>query len=173
LVSARHASSVIDVRNCRGANCDSNHYLVKAKVRERTSRGWKHRAGCGRKKWNSELITSPEGKMRYQASLVKKLEEIKTMESGSLDMNKMWNGVKETIIAAGEEVMGTTTIQRRNVEWFDGECREKIAKKNEARRRMVQKKYRVAMRNIRNYRKKLRRSAKRKRKNIYRSYFRK
>ena len=93
LVSARHASSVIDIRN-RGANCDSYHYLVKAKVRERISRGWKHRAGCGRSKWNSELITSPEGKMRYQVSL-KKLEEIKTMESGSLDMNKMWNDVRD------------------------------------------------------------------------------
>ena len=39
LVSARHASSIMDVRNSRGANCDSNHYLVKAKVRERISRG--------------------------------------------------------------------------------------------------------------------------------------
>ena len=58
--------------------------------------------------------------------------------------------------------MGTTTIQKRNVEWFDEECREKIAKKNEARRRMVQKKYRVAMRNIRDYRKNIRRSAKEK-----------
>jgi hypothetical protein len=54
-------------------------------------------------------------------------------------MNKMWNNVKERIIAAGEEVMGTTTIQKKNVEWFDEECREKIAKKNEARRRMLQK----------------------------------
>ena len=86
-----------------------------------------------------ELITSSEGKMRYQASLEKKFEETKTIESGSLDMNKMWNDVKETIIAAGEEVMGTTTIRKRNVEWFDEECREKIAKKNEARRRMSQK----------------------------------
>jgi len=109
LVSARHASSIIDVRNSRGVNCDSDHYLVKAKVRERISRGWKHRAGCGRRKWNSELIISPEGKMRYQASLEKKLEETITTELGPLDMNKMWNDVKETIIAAGEELMGTTT----------------------------------------------------------------
>ena len=88
LVSARHASSIIDVRNSRGANCDSDHYLVKAKVRERISRSWKYRAGCGRRKWNSELITSPEGKMRYQASLQKKLEGTKMIESGSLDMIK-------------------------------------------------------------------------------------
>ena len=56
LVSARHASSIIDVRNSRGANCDSDHYLVKAKVRERISRGLKHRIGNSRRKWNPELI---------------------------------------------------------------------------------------------------------------------
>ena len=139
LVSARHASSIIDVRNSRGANCDSDHYLVKAKVRERISRGWKQRVGNGRMKWNSELITSPEGKMRYQASLEKKLEETNIIEPESQDINKLWNKVKETIIAAGEETVGTTTIQKKNVEWLDEECREKIAKKNEARRKMLQK----------------------------------
>jgi hypothetical protein len=45
----------------------------------------------------------------------------------------------EKIIAAGKETVGTTTIQMKNVEWFDEECREIIAKKNEARRRMLQK----------------------------------
>jgi endonuclease/exonuclease/phosphatase family metal-dependent hydrolase len=44
-VSARHASSIIDVRNSRGANCDSDHYLVKDEVTERISRGWKQELG--------------------------------------------------------------------------------------------------------------------------------
>jgi len=166
LVSARHASYIIDVRNSRGANYDSDHYLVKAKVRERISRGWKHRAGCGRRKWNSELITSPEGKMRYQASLEKKLEETKTIESGPLDTNKMWNDVKETIIAAGEEVMGTTTtsIQKRNVEWFDEEYREKIAMKNEARRRILQKETRGSYEKYKELQKEVKKVCKKKKK---------
>jgi hypothetical protein len=74
LFSARHASSIIDVSSSRGASCDSHHCLVKAKVRERISRGWKQRSRNDSSKWNSELITTPEGKKRYQASLQKKLE---------------------------------------------------------------------------------------------------
>ena len=88
-------------------------------------------------------------------------------------MYKMWKDVKETIIAAGEEVMGTTTIQKRNVEWFDEECREKIAKKNEARRRMLQKETQGSYEKYKELQREVKKVCKRKRKNIYRSNWRK
>ena len=39
LIGRRWHSSVLDVRSFRGADCDTDHYLVIAKVRERLAVG--------------------------------------------------------------------------------------------------------------------------------------
>jgi hypothetical protein len=86
-------------------------------------------------------------------------------------MNKMWNDVKDMIIAAGEEVMGRITIQERNVEWFDEECREKIAKKNEARIRMLQKETRSSYEKFKELQTKVKKVCKRKKKEHLQKHF--
>jgi endonuclease/exonuclease/phosphatase family metal-dependent hydrolase len=57
LVTLLHSSSVIDVRSCRGSNCDSDHYLVRVKVRERITKLQKV-SGMDRKKWDVEKLSN-------------------------------------------------------------------------------------------------------------------
>jgi endonuclease/exonuclease/phosphatase family metal-dependent hydrolase len=37
LISTRYATNITHVRTCRGPNCDTDHYLVKAVLRQRLS----------------------------------------------------------------------------------------------------------------------------------------
>ena len=73
-VSLRH-SSVIDVRSCRGPNCDSDHYLVRAKVRERITKLQKV-SRMDRKKWDVEKLKNDsrnQNRKEYQQTLQTKL----------------------------------------------------------------------------------------------------
>jgi hypothetical protein len=38
LVSRRHGSSILDVKTARGPNSDSDHYLVKVKIKDRLAK---------------------------------------------------------------------------------------------------------------------------------------
>ena len=64
----------------------------------------------------------------------------------------------------GTATTSTTTIQNRNFEWFDEECREKIAKKNEARRRMLQKETRSSYGKYKELQKEVKKVCKKKKK---------
>ena len=37
MIDSRHATDILDVKSCRGADCDSDHYMVKIKYRQQIS----------------------------------------------------------------------------------------------------------------------------------------
>lgn len=65
LIGKRNASSITSVRTFRGANHDTDHYLVSASYRCRISRR-KHESRNGAPRVSLESLKDPEQRTRYQ-----------------------------------------------------------------------------------------------------------
>ena len=68
LIDARHVSNIRDVRTFRGANIDSDHYLLISKIRSRISNARKTYGSYARK-FNSEKLKSSETSSAYREKL--------------------------------------------------------------------------------------------------------
>lgn len=60
IVSFKQASDIIDVKTMRGPNCDTDHYLVHAIIRQRLANIQKDK-DIKRKKWNTENLKNEYG----------------------------------------------------------------------------------------------------------------
>ena len=65
LIDRRCHSSIIDVRRFRGANCDTDHYLVFAKVRERLALGKQAAQYCDGRRINLRKLNDLEVRKQY------------------------------------------------------------------------------------------------------------
>jgi len=68
LIDAQHVSNVMDVRTFRGANIDSDHYLLISKIRSRISNARKTYGTCARK-FNIEKLKTPEISSVYKKTI--------------------------------------------------------------------------------------------------------
>ena len=134
LVNRRRASTITNVRTFRGANVDSDHFLVKATLRHRISRIAKEK-GHKRNIWDIKKIAVDNNMRRiYQEAIGNRLSNINL----NADIETCWKDIQKCIIDTANEVIGKKR-RMRNEDWFDEECKEILQKKNEARKKMLQK----------------------------------
>jgi len=131
LINKRRASMITDVRTLRGPNCDSEHYLVRTKIRERISsveEGTYRRS----RKWDVTKLQNPDIKNKYEKNIAQKLNETEQSPDTELD----WSNLKNIINDAASDEVGIR-INIKNVGWFDEDCRKAIKVKNEAREKCI------------------------------------
>ena len=145
IINKRHASSITDVRLCRGPSCDSDHFLVKVTLRERLSNALKNQRRR-RKKWNIDKLKNEEDLNLYQQKINEKLEDT----DGIQDVQTEWNKIKNVIVEAAKESLGEKG--KRNEEWYDEECRTAIQEKNNMRKIMLQRMTRSSKETYREHR---------------------
>lgn len=125
---------MIDVKTCRGANCDSDHYLVRIKVRQKLSSSVKTKESR-RTKWNVERLKDKEIVEKFQ----NKISNLLTETHCSEDVESEWNNIKCAITGATSLIIGKKQF-KRNEDWrFDQECADALNARNTARRRLLQR----------------------------------
>ena len=109
LINRRHGTSILDVRSARGPNCDSDHYMVRAKLKERLA-VVNNSQGPKKLKWNIEKLKESEQSQIYQDTIKRKLEELQTQEQEQRE--QQWNTIKKVVIETATETIGVITRKR-------------------------------------------------------------
>jgi hypothetical protein len=129
LIEARHRSDLLDVRAFRGANVDTDHYLIRSRIRARIANNRKER-GVRMENFNLELLCKEEMTKRFSSKVTELLEQ-PIVEN---NINERWSALKESIITVATETLEKVSRDTKE-NWFDEEYQETTENKNQAYRR--------------------------------------
>ena len=132
LIDRRWHSSVLDVRSFRGADCDTDHYLVIATVRERLAVGKQAAQRFDRQGFNLRKLNESEVREQYQIEITNKFAALEI-----LNVNRTWENIKENILTSAKESLGLHEL-KQNKPWFDEECLGFLDQRKRAKMQWIQ-----------------------------------
>jgi hypothetical protein len=136
LIDRRRHSSVLNVRSFRAADCDTDHYLVVTKVRERLAvrKQTAHRVDMER--FNLKKLNEVEGKEQYYVEISIRFAALENLHTEG-DVNKAWETIREHIKIYTKESLGYYELMK-NKPWFDEGCSELLDQRKEAKLQWLQ-----------------------------------
>jgi len=108
------------VRSFRGADCDTDNYLVIAKVRERLAVGKQAAQRFDRQRFNLRKLNEPEVREHYQIEITNRFAVSENLNDDE-DVDRTWENIKENIKTSAKENLGLQEM-KQNKPWFDEEC---------------------------------------------------
>jgi len=120
LIDRRWHSSALDVRSFRGADCDTDHHLVIAKVRERLAVGKQAVQRFDRQRFNWRKLNESEVREQYQIEITNRFAALENLNNDE-DVNRTWENIKENIQTSAKESLGLHELKQNNP-WFGEEC---------------------------------------------------
>ena len=105
------------MRSYRGADCDTDNYLVIAKVRERLAVGKEAAQKFDRQRFNLRKLNEPEDREEYQIDITNRFAVLENFNDDE-DVNRTWEHIKENIQTSAKESLGLHELNQ-NKPWFD------------------------------------------------------
>jgi len=136
LIDRRWHSSVLDVRSFRGADCDTDHHLVIAKVRERLAVGNQAAQRFDRQRFNLRKLNEPEVTEQYQIEITNRFAALENLNDDE-DVDMTWENIKENSQTSAKENLGLQQL-KQNKPWFDEECLGFLDQRKQAKMQWMQ-----------------------------------
>jgi hypothetical protein len=122
MIDSRNATDILDVKSCRGADCDSDHYMVKIKYRQRISTIGKLSTQKSTK-YDVENLKEGTKTKEYRNEIEDLLQVLPNIEDQYVEAS--WEDIKQTICVAADNTIGQKPRIVRNG-WYDEECKEML-----------------------------------------------
>jgi hypothetical protein len=136
MTDSRHATDILDVKSCRDADCDSDHYMVKINYRQQISTIGKLSAQRSTK-YNVESLKERTKAKEYRNKVEELIQILPNIEDQQVET--AWEDIRQVMYKAADNILGQKSRTVRNG-WYDEECKEMLEEQNKACLKMLQRK---------------------------------
>jgi len=136
LIDRRWHSSIRDVRSFRGADCDTDHYLAVAKVRDRLAVSKQAAKTSDVERFNLRKLNELEVRKQYQNEISYRCAALENLND-SRDINRVWEDIKGNIKTSDKDSLGLYELKQQKP-WFDEECLQFLDQRKQAKVQWLQ-----------------------------------
>jgi hypothetical protein len=136
LIDRRRHSRILDVQCFRGAGCDTDHYLVAAKVRERLAVCKRAAQKIDTERFNVKKLKKGDVKEQYQVTIRNKFVALENLEDRG-DINRAWDKIRKKHQNFCQETLGYFE-SKNHVQWFVEECSKLVDRRKQAKLQWLQ-----------------------------------
>jgi hypothetical protein len=108
LIDKRRHSNILDVCSFKGADCDTDHYLLLTKLRERISVSKRARQNFDLERFDLEKLDEVEVKGKYQVEISNRFATLESLDE-SFDIKNAWENIGENINTSAIDNLGYQT----------------------------------------------------------------
>ncbi|KAJ4439878.1 hypothetical protein ANN_08007 [Periplaneta americana] len=139
LIDNRRHTSIVDIRTFRGADCNSDHYLVIGELRERLSVAKRVEQQVNITKFNILKLKDEEAKQNYQVEISNRFSTLESSDEveKELDVNSVWENIRDSIKIAAEQSIGYYETKKKKP-WFDEDCCMVVERRKQAKLKFLQ-----------------------------------